>query len=252
MFLTKDRRFGRDNFVFMQTDPRAQGYKGEVVEGVTLDFDMNQIHLWPDGQPQPNPRLGRDPKDPKHYRVFNFPIDLHSAGFEVIHEGVPFVVYSWSDYRKSYYPVPEEYAKEMSSDEWFDFLEEADFATRLRKKMNGVDEPKRGSNLDEIAKWVASRHMGADGGINQVWFLPSGSPANEIRLLEVSDRFTGQAAKIEPIDFGLDVGGAKYKLLVGDISAEQIERIKVDPVKILPKDWRFDGALAWDRRGKRL
>ncbi len=81
---------------------------------------------------------------------------------------------------------------------------------------------------------------GGGRGIHQVWFLGSGSPADEIRLLEVSERFTGEAAKIEPIDFGLDVDGAKYKLLVADVSAEQLEKIKADPAKSLPKDWKID------------
>src|SRR5207245_2791221 len=105
------------------------------------------------------------------------------------------------------------------------------------------NKPKQGSNLDQVAEWVAKRHMGADAGIHQVWFLQSGSPADEIRLLEVSERFTGEAAKIEPIDFGLDLDGAKYKLLVADVSGEQLEKIKADPAKLLPKDWKIDGAL---------
>src|ERR1700733_5294485 len=109
MFLVKDRRLGMDDFVFMQTDPRAEGYKGDVSEDVTLDYDMNAIHLWPYGQPRPNPQLGRDPKNPKHYKVFKFPEELHAAGFEFVHFNTPFVTYSWSDYRKRYYPVPEEF-----------------------------------------------------------------------------------------------------------------------------------------------
>ncbi len=76
MFLVKDRRLGMDNYVFTQTDPRTEGFKGEVAEGVTLDFDMNAIHYWPNGQRRPNPQLGRDPKDPKHYQVFKFPEEL--------------------------------------------------------------------------------------------------------------------------------------------------------------------------------
>src|SRR5262249_19801721 len=109
----------------------------------------------------------------------------------------------------------------------------------------------QGSSRDEIAEWVAKRHMGADGGIEQVWFLHAGSPADEIRLLEVSERFTGEAAKIEPIDFGLDLDGPKYKLLVADVSVEQLEKIKADPAKSLPNDWKIDGAIIWGRRGRR-
>jgi hypothetical protein len=79
MFLVKDRRLGMDNYVFTQTDPRTEGYKSDVIEGVTLDYDMNAIHLWPDRQPRPNPQLGRDPKNPKHYKVFKFREELDDA-----------------------------------------------------------------------------------------------------------------------------------------------------------------------------
>ena len=251
MFLVKDRRLGMDNYVYTQTDPRTEGYKGDVIEGVTLDYDMNAIHRWPHGQPSPNPQLGRDPNNSTHYKVFKAPDELRAEGFEFVHFNTPFVEYSWSDYRKRYYPVPEEYAKTMTQDEWFDFLEETDSAAKIRKKkMSEPNNPTQGSNRDQIAEWVADRHMGADGGIHHVWFLPSGSPEDEIRLLEVSERFTGEAAKIEPIDFGLDVDGAKYKLLVADVSEEQLGKIKADPVKSLPKDWKIDGALIWGRRGR--
>lgn len=251
MFLVIDRRLGMDNYVFTRTDPRSEGYRGDVIEGVTLDYDMNATHLWPDGQPRPNPQLGRDPSNPKNYRVFKFPAELQAGGFEFVHSNVPLVAYSWSDYRKRYYPVPEEYAKAMTQDEWFDFLEEADAAAKIRKRMTEPNQPKQGSSRDQIAEWVSKRHMGADGGIYEVWFLPSGSPADEIRLLEVSERFTAEAAKIEPIDFGLDIDGAKYKLLVADLSIDQLEKIKADPAKLLPKDWKIDGALIWGRRGRR-
>jgi hypothetical protein len=240
-----------DNYVFTQTDPRLEGYKDNVIEDVILAYDMNAIHLWADGQPRPNPQLGRDPKNPKHYKVFKFPEELQSAGFEPVYFNTPFVAYSWSDYRKRYYPVPDEYAKTMTQDEWFDFLEEADSATKIRKKLSEPHKPKEGSSREQIAEWVAKRHMGADGGIHQVWFLQSGSPADEIRLLEVSERFTREAAKIEPIDFGLDVDGAKYKLLIADVSAQQLEKIKADPVKSLPKDWKIDDPRIWGRRGRR-
>jgi hypothetical protein len=251
MYLIKDRRLGMDKYVFTHSDPRTEGYKGDVLEGVTLDYDMNAIHLWPDGQRCPSPKLGRDPKNPKHYKVFKFPEELQAAGFEFVYSNTPLVVYSWSDYRKLYYPVPEEYAKTMTQDEWFDFLEEADFAIKIRRKMSEPTVPKRGSNQEQIAAWVADRHMRADGGIHQIWFLPTGSPADEIRLLEVSERYTGQAAKVEPVDFGLDLDDAKYKLLVADVSGEQLEKIKTDPAKSLPKDWKIGGALIWDRRGPR-
>ena len=249
MFLIKDRRLGMDNYVFTQMDPRTEGYKGDVSEGVALDYDMNAIHRWPDGEPRPDPQLGLDPKNPTHYKVFKYRDELYAAGFKMVHSGTPFIVYSWSDYRKRYYPIPEEYAKTMTQDEWFDFLEDTDSAAQIRNRMSEPQEPKHGNNMDEIAKWVAKRHMGADGGIQQIWYLRAGSPADEIRLLEVSERFTSEAAKVEPVDFGLDFNGSKYRMMVADVSLDQIEKIKAEPAKLLPKDWKIDSALIWGRRG---
>ena len=248
MFLVKDRRLGMDNYVFTNQDPRSEGFQGDVVEGVALDYDMNDIHLWPQGQPRPNPQLGRDPKKPKHYQVFKFPDDLQAAGFELVHFNTPFFAYSWSEYRKRYYPVPEEYAKKMTPDEWFDYLEEADSATSIRKKLNEPLEPKPGSTRDEIAKWVANRHVGADGGIQQVWYLPFGSPADEIRLLEISERYTGEPDTIEPVAFGLNVGDADYRLAVADVSRSHLERIQHEPARLLPMGWRLQDSISWGRR----
>ncbi|MFL5338579.1 MAG: hypothetical protein ACJ8F7_00280 [Gemmataceae bacterium] len=248
MFLVKDRRLGMDTYVFTRTDPRTDGYKGDVIEGVSLDYDMNAIHIWPDGEDSPNPQLGRNPKNPKHYKVFKFPQELRTAGFEFVNSNTPFVTYSWSDYRKRYFPVPEEYAKSMSQDEWFDFLEEADFAAKIRKKMGEPVEPKPGSTRDQIAEWVAKRHMGADAAIQQVWFLPAESPTDEIRLLEVSERYTPESGEIEPFDFGVDVADTKVKLRVADVTVEQIAKIKAEPAKWLPKGWKINDALVWGRR----
>jgi hypothetical protein len=248
MFLVKDRRFGADRYVFTHTDPHSDGYSGDVLAGVTLEYDMNAIFLWPDGEPQPNPQLGRDPKHPKRYKVFKFPKELRAAGYELVHSSSPFVAVSWSDYRKRYYPVPEEYAKTMTQDEWFDFLEETDTATIIRKKLNRLAEPKPGSPREKIAEWLARRHMAADGAIRQVYYLGTGSPADEIRLLEVSERFTGEPKKIHPVVFGVDVAGAQFNLHVADVSGERLGKIKEHPMKLLPAGWNLKDAVVWERR----
>ena len=251
MFLVKYRRLGMDKYVFTQVDPRSEGYKGDVIEDVTLKYNEEKIHLWLDGEPCPDPQLGRDRRNPKLFKVFKFPNELNEAGFEFVHNNAPFVAYSWSDYRKRYDPVPEEYVKRMTRDEWFDFLDEVDSAARLRNTLSEFQKRERpglGSGREQIAEWVAKRHMGIDGGIQEVWFLNSGSPADEIRLLEVNDRFAGDSSNIEPLDLSLDIDGAKYKLMVADISARQLETIKADPVKALPRDWKFDEPRVWGRR----
>lgn len=72
MFLVKDRRLGMNNYVFTHMAPRTEGYRGDVIEGVTLDYDMNAIHHWPDGLPAPNPQLGVIPKFRSTLRFSSF------------------------------------------------------------------------------------------------------------------------------------------------------------------------------------
>src|SRR6185312_4041354 len=105
MFLVEDRRAGLHNFVFTHTDPRPDGCKGNVISDVRLDYDMNAIHLWPYGEARPDPQLGRDPADAKHYKVFKFPDELKATGYELVYHGTPVVVYSWQKYREMF-PVP--------------------------------------------------------------------------------------------------------------------------------------------------
>ena len=102
MFLVKDRRLGMDYYVFTQLDPRTDGYRGDVTEDVNLEFDMNAIHRWPDGEPRPSPRLGRDPSNPRHYRVFKFPHELEAARFEFVDYNTPIIAYSWLDFRQRF------------------------------------------------------------------------------------------------------------------------------------------------------
>lgn len=44
MFLIRDRRYGKDHFVFTHMNPRTEGYQGDVAEDIQLDYDMNAIH----------------------------------------------------------------------------------------------------------------------------------------------------------------------------------------------------------------
>jgi hypothetical protein len=45
----------------------------------------------------------------------------------------------------------------------------------------------------------------------------------------------------------VDALGAHYRLFVGDVSGDQIERIRRDP-GVLPKGWSIDGHIVWRRR----
>jgi hypothetical protein len=222
------------------------GYQGEVIDGVSLDYDMNAIHLWPDGEPCPQPLLGRDPANPRHYKVFKSALELREADFELVFNSAPFVEVSWSAYQRRY-PYPAELAAQVSQEDWFDYLDEIDEAIKRQREKFTEPELPSGSDQIRIAEWVAKRHLSADGSIRQVYYLPTESPQGEIRLLEVSDRITGANGKPEPIDFGIEVAGVALRLRVADVTSDQFERIRKDPSN-LPPGWRLDGALVWGTR----
>jgi hypothetical protein len=249
MFLIKDRRLGMTQFVFLHDDPKNDGFEGEVEIGVSLKYDWEEIHKWPHGTFRPDPKLGRDPANPKIYQVFKNPDDLAHAGFEFVHVNTPIVAGSWKDYRTQYYPVPAEFAEKMSQEEWFQFLDDADTAAKIRKGQVLPQRPPKGGNPQQFAEWIAKRHMNADKDIQQVWYLTTGSPEYEIRLLEVNEQLGEMSGPLEPLDFGLDVDGTRLKLLVADVTPSQMEEIRVAPEKILPKGWSLADAIIWGRRG---
>jgi hypothetical protein len=246
MFLIQDRRYGQDHFVFTHIDPRKERYKGDVTEGIQLDYDMNAIHLWPDGEQSPDPQLGRDPANPKHYKVFKFPNELHDSGFMFVDGQAPIVAYSWLDYVKMF-PNPKELAERLEEYEWFDFLDETDEGMKLRRQNDLDADPPPGSDRDRIAEWVAKRHLSADGSIRQVYYLPTDAPPQEIRLLEINERISAPEDRPEPLDFGVEVAGVALKLSVVDISKDQLEKMKRDPSN-LPPGWKWEGVQKWGVR----
>ncbi len=245
MYLAKDHRYGMDYFVFSRTDPRKDGYAGKVIENVTLDFHAD-IDIWPDGQPTPEPQLGRDPTNRTHYKVFKSPHELQDAGFEFVTPNTPVEVYSWRAYRRMF-PVPKDLAESLGQDEWSQYLDEIDEATKLLRQKDTEPEPPVGSDRDKIAEWVAKRHLGTDGSIRQVVYLPSGAPANEIRLLEVNERIARSEEVPEPLDFGIEIAGRAIKVFVADVTKAQLEKLKADP-SFLPKGWAWGGERVWGLR----
>ena len=49
MFLAKDNAYGTTYLVFTHKDPRRSGFRGEVVEDVELDYDVEAFCDWPEG-----------------------------------------------------------------------------------------------------------------------------------------------------------------------------------------------------------
>ena len=135
-------------------------------------------------------------------------------------------------------------AEQLNEVEWFDFLDELDEVARRRHQT--IPPEPTGSNRDEIAAWIAKKHFVVDSKIREIWYLPAGSPPNEIRLIESHDRFGGEWG-FEPLDFDVEINGNLFKLVVCEVSGHDIESLKKDPSP-LPAGWALDQAKIW-RRG---
>jgi len=97
---------------------------------------------------------------------------------------------------------------------------------------------------------MARKHLVSDSGIREIWYLPQGSPPDEIRLLEVNDRSPlsdTEAAFVEPIEFGLAGQDTRLKLLVADVSGDQLDAINAGRLE-LPRGWQLSGNIVWGRR----
>jgi hypothetical protein len=116
-------------------------------------------------------------------------------------------------------------------------------AYRQRQDFEGVTaEPTLGPQTTplEFAQWIAKRHLISDAAIERVVYLPTGSPGDEIRLLEVN-RFLNapEPDLIEPLDFTPDTD-PPFKVFVADVTSDQWDRIKQSPETMLPTGWKLE------------
>ena len=93
---------------------------------------------------------------------------------------------------------------------------------------------------DTMAAHYAKRHKAADGDIAAIYYLPTGAPPNEIRLVEVN-RAIKSVAEPEPIDFGVASGTDEvHRLVVLDLTPEQWKEI-LNETRSLPPGWSLKG-----------
>lgn len=244
MYLVKDSRHGATYLVFTWRDPREDGYKGHVLAGVSLDYDIEAVHQWPNGAAAPEACVGRAPDNPNQYKVFKYSSERQTAGYEPV-AGDPVVFGSWNDYAKIHLLPPD--PEQTDDEQWYDYLDKVDEDSRRRRQRAQAPTPPSGGSRDEIAAWVAKKHLLVDSSIREVWYLPGLAPPDEIRLLEVNDRLASAGPRAEAIDFGLDVEGAKFRLLVADVTSEQLDQINLD-ASCLPPGWSLENNRTW-RRG---
>ena len=100
---------------------------------------------------------------------------------------------------------------------------------------------------DALASRYAERHLSTDPGVVEIHYLPTKAPAREIRFLEVNREIT-ETSDMEPIDFGVAVGGAdEHVLLVLDVTPAQWEAIQGKKLA-LPKGWSLQKSRTFHRK----
>ena len=100
---------------------------------------------------------------------------------------------------------------------------------------------------DKLARRYAERHLITDAGVVQIRYLPKNAPPREIRFLEVN-RLISETTNPEPIDFGVDIGGADgHTLYVLDVTPAQWETIQRGAMS-LPDGWTLDDSQTLGQR----
>jgi hypothetical protein len=102
-------------------------------------------------------------------------------------------------------PTPQELARtaeQFDQEQWFEFLDELDAVSRRRQRRVEEPAPPATAERETMAYWIARKHLVSDSGVREIWYLPQGSPSDEIRLLEVNDR-QAMTAVVERLKKGI-------------------------------------------------
>jgi hypothetical protein len=102
--------------------------------------------------------------------------------------------------------------------------------------------PHNGMGKNEFAVWIARQHFAIDKGITRIFYLPTGAPAQEVRLVEVNGLASlPENGPIAAVDFKPDIEGIDYTLFVADVTPRQLNAILQQQLP-LPTGWSMDGA----------
>ena len=105
MYLVPTEYRGVRHNVFTSDDPREAGYEGEIMDGVFLDYDLDAVLRWDEGEERPEAQLGRSKEDAKRYKVFKYGKDARQAGYEPL-DGMTLFFRSWAEYARLRRPDP--------------------------------------------------------------------------------------------------------------------------------------------------
>jgi hypothetical protein len=131
---------------------------------------------------------------------------------------------------------------------WHDFLDLLDeVARRRRERKNSEPDEPEGNSRDQVAAWLAEKDLIVDSSIREVWYLPEGAPDDEIRFLEINDRFPGSENEIEPFQSFVDITTPSYRVFTIYATSKQLDQIMKDPA-LLPAGWSLDGRQVRKRR----
>ena len=139
----------------------------------------------------------------------------------------------------------------LETPDWFAVLDEAKNIRRDRlQKELGDQDPRPGISRDQFAQWIARRHLAADPGISDVLYLHTNAPPNEVRLLEINTLLSvpEKSQPIEAFDFGPDIDGLPFVVLVADITPDQWRAVQSN-VLALPAGWSLDECLKIGHKG---
>lgn len=93
-----------------------------------------------------------------------------------------------------------------------------------------------------FATWLAKQHLRFDKRLAEAIFLPSGSPENQVRLLEVNTGlFPEPGSNVFPIEVAPASPDLPFHIWVADITPEEWARIQNDP-SLLPEGWTLEGS----------
>jgi hypothetical protein len=134
-----------------------------------------------------------------------------------------------------------EQAGSLDDRQWRVFLDDLSKARSERGRLTVGDLP-RNPNRDEVAAWIAKKHLAVDPGITDVLYLPGKAPEREIRLIEANTLLTALPdEEVTPVDFGLSVEGLNLKLLVLDVTPDQWKEM-AEGKSQLPPGWTLAGS----------